>query len=173
MKFDWSSFGIEQESSVDTNAISQIEKLLSVSFPKSYLDFVTYSDKASPEISSFPYGNEAACMSEFFFFSPDVAPYTISWYSGAGKPPGLPKQMIPIARDAGGYLIALNFNTPMVALKYLIRTQLKPTSLLKILMILLICGLSKKRAEIFSLGSYRLSEIADPQRRLSPVLCGL
>jgi hypothetical protein len=98
MKFDWSSFGIEQGSSVDTNTISQVEKLLSVSFPKSYLDLVTYSDEASPEILSLPYGNELTCISEFFSFSPDVAPYTISWYSGAGKPLGLLKQMIPIAR---------------------------------------------------------------------------
>ncbi|WP_149086343.1 SMI1/KNR4 family protein [Pseudomonas prosekii] len=117
MKFDWSSFGIEQGSSVDANTISQVEKLLSVNFPKSYLDLVTYSDEASPETSSFPYGNEGTCISEFFSFSPDVAPYTISWYSGAGTPPGLPKQMIPIARDASGYLICLNFNTPSVAVE--------------------------------------------------------
>lgn len=117
MKFDWSSFGIEQGSSVNTNTISQVEKLLSVSFPNSYLELVRYSDIASPEISSFPYSNEGTCISEFFSFSPDVAPYTISWYSRAGKPPGLPKKMTPIARDADGYLICLNFNTPLVAVE--------------------------------------------------------
>lgn len=117
MKFDWITFGIKEGSSVDTNTISQVEKLLSVSFPKSYLELVRYSDVASPETSSFPYSNEGTCISEFFSFSPDVAPYTISWYSGAGKPPGLPKQMTPIARDADGYLICLNFNTPLVAVE--------------------------------------------------------
>jgi hypothetical protein len=117
MKFDWSTFGIEEGSSVDTNTISQVEKLLNVSFPKTYLDLVTYSNEASPEISSFPHGNEGTCISEFFSFSPDVAPYTISWYSAAGKPPGLLKQIIPIARDAGGYLICLNFNIPSISVE--------------------------------------------------------
>lgn len=117
MKFDWSSFGIEQGSSVDANTISQVEKLLSVTFPKSYLDLVTYSDEASPEVSSFSYDDEGTCISEFFSFSPDATPYTISWYSGAGKPPGLPNGLVPIARDAGGYLVCLNFNTPSITVE--------------------------------------------------------
>lgn len=111
MKFDWSSFGIEQGSSVDGDTIIQVQKLLGVAFPESYLDLVKYSDEASPEASSFPYGDEGTCISEFFSFSPDATPYTISWYLGAGKPPGLPNGMVPIARDAGGYLICLNFKT--------------------------------------------------------------
>ncbi|MBP5954591.1 SMI1/KNR4 family protein [Pseudomonas anatoliensis] len=117
MKIDWCSFGIEQGSSVDSNTIFQVEELLGISFPKSYLDLVTFSDKAAPEISSFSYGNEKTCISEFFSFSPDVASHTILWYSGAGKPLGIPKQMIPIARDAGGYLVCLNFNTSSVAVE--------------------------------------------------------
>jgi hypothetical protein len=117
MKFDWSSFGIEQGSSVDSTTISQVKKLLGVSFPKSYLDLVTYSDEASPEVSGFSYGNEGTCISEFFSFSPDVTPYTISWYLGAGKPPGLPKEMVPIARDADGYLVCLNFKTSSITVE--------------------------------------------------------
>lgn len=117
MKFDWSPFGIEQGSSVDSNTISQVQKLLGVSFPKSYLDLVAYSDEASPEVSAFSYGDEGTCISEFFSFSPDVTPYTISWFSGAGKPTGLPKGMVPIARDAGGYLVCLNFKTPSITVE--------------------------------------------------------
>jgi hypothetical protein len=117
MKFYWSSFGIKQGSSVDRNTISKVQKLLDVSFPKSYLDLVTYSDEASPEVSAFSYGDEGTYISEFFSFSPDVTPYTISWYSGAGKPPGLPKGMVPIARDAGGYLVCLNFKTPSITVE--------------------------------------------------------
>jgi hypothetical protein len=117
MKFDWSTFGIEQGSSVDSNTISQVEKLLGVSFPNLYLDLIKYSDEASPEISSFSYGEEGTCISEFFSFSPDATPYTVPWYLGAGKPPGLPDGMIPIARDAGSYLICLNFNTPTITVE--------------------------------------------------------
>ncbi|WP_241173212.1 SMI1/KNR4 family protein [Pseudomonas chlororaphis] len=117
MKFDWSSFGIEQGSSIDGNTVSQVQKKLGVIFPKSYLDLVTYSDEASPEVSSFSYGDEGTCISEFFSFSPDATPYTISWYSGAGKPLGLPDGMIPIARDAGGYLVCLNFKTPSISVE--------------------------------------------------------
>lgn len=117
MKFDWSSFGIEQGSSVDDDTITQVQKLLGVAFPVSYLDLVKYSDEASPEVSSFPYGNEGTCISEFFSFSPDATPYTISWYLGAGTPPGLPNGMVPIARDAGGYLVCLNFKVPSIAVE--------------------------------------------------------
>lgn len=64
MKFDWGSFGAEQDSSVDGDTITQVQnKLLGVVFPDSYLALVKYSDEASPEVSSFPYGNEASCMS--------------------------------------------------------------------------------------------------------------
>ncbi|MGE8097434.1 hypothetical protein [Pseudomonas fluorescens] len=58
MKFDWSSFGIEQNSSVDADTIAQVQKLLSVVFPESYLDLVKYSNKASPKTSSFTYSDK-------------------------------------------------------------------------------------------------------------------
>jgi hypothetical protein len=90
MKFGWSSFMVEQGSSVDGDTITQVQKkLLGVAFPESYLELVKYSDEASPEVSSFPYGNVASCISEFFSFSPDATPYTISWCVGVGRPPGL------------------------------------------------------------------------------------
>lgn len=117
MKFDWSTFGIEPDSTVDDDTISQIQKLFGVLFPRSYLDLVTYADEASPEVSSFPYGEGETCISEFFSFSPDKVPYTISWYSGPGAPPGLPKGMIPVARDAGGFLICLNFKTESISVE--------------------------------------------------------
>lgn len=93
MKFDWGSFGAEQDSSVDGDTITQVQnKLLGVVFPDSYLALVKYSDEASPEVSSFPYGNEASCISEFFSFSPDATPYTISWEVGVGRPQDFPTE---------------------------------------------------------------------------------
>ncbi|NAT25708.1 SMI1/KNR4 family protein [Pseudomonas syringae] len=112
MKFDWSSFGIEKNSVMDSNSLSKVQKSLGVNFPSAYLDLVTYSDEASPEISSFPYGETGTCISEFFSLLPNESPYTVSWYSGLGKPPNLPEGFVPIARDAGGYLICLNFKNP-------------------------------------------------------------
>ncbi len=55
MKLDWSPFGIEPNSTVNDGTISQIQKLFGMLFPQSYLALVTYADKASPEVSSFPY----------------------------------------------------------------------------------------------------------------------
>ncbi|WP_099236294.1 SMI1/KNR4 family protein [Pseudomonas sp. ICMP 460] len=117
MKYDWSSFGIDKGSSVDENKIFQLQKTLGVIFPESYLDLVTFADEASPAMSSFSYGEEETCVSEFFSFSSEVTPHTISWYIGPGRPPKLPNGMIPIARDAGGVLICLNFETTNVAVE--------------------------------------------------------
>jgi hypothetical protein len=111
MKLDWNSFGIDPRPSVDCDTIFQVQKLLGVAFPDTFLDLVTYSDNASPETSSFLYGDEETCISEFFSFSPAMTPYTITWHLGVGSPPGLPKGMVPIARDAGGYLVCLNFQS--------------------------------------------------------------
>lgn len=108
MKFDWSLFGIVQGSSIDTDTIAQTQKLLSVVFPDLYLDLVKYADEASPEISSFPYGNAGTCISEFFSFSPVLKAGTIVWHTRVA---GLPTGWVAIARDAGDCLICLNFNT--------------------------------------------------------------
>ncbi|MPQ83112.1 SMI1/KNR4 family protein [Pseudomonas sp. MAFF 730085] len=117
MKYDLSLFGIDKGSSVDESKISQLQRTLGVTFPESYLDLVTYADEASPAISSFSYGGEETCVSEFFSFSSEVTPHSICWYIGPGRPPNLPKSMIPIARDAGGVLICLNFETANVAVE--------------------------------------------------------
>ncbi|UUT19627.1 MULTISPECIES: SMI1/KNR4 family protein [Pseudomonas] len=117
MKIDWSSFGIEQSSSVTNDTISQTQKLLGVIFPSSYLDLFTYSDKSSPEISSFPYDENESCISEFFELSPDIRPYTIAWYARAGGTAGLPTGIVPIARDAGDYLVCFNFNKPSITVE--------------------------------------------------------
>ncbi|MGY2293748.1 SMI1/KNR4 family protein [Pseudomonas sp. SDO528_S397] len=117
MSVDWSSFGISQRRSLNSFEISNVEKSLGVNFPKLYLDLVAYADEASPEISSFTYGDNETCISDFFSFSAQQSPYSISWYLGLGGPPGLPKGRVPIARDAGGYLICLNFNTVSVSVE--------------------------------------------------------
>jgi len=45
---------------VDGDTITQVQKkLLGIALPESYLELVKYSDEASAEVSSFPYGNEA------------------------------------------------------------------------------------------------------------------
>ena len=116
---------------MDINTIPQVEKLLSVSSPKTHLDLITYSNEVSPEISSLPYGNEETCISEFFIFR-------LMWprtpYHGthlAGKHQSF-KKKIHIARDARGYLICLNFNTPSVAIEIFDPNSRKPNSLLTI-----------------------------------------
>lgn len=117
MKFDWSSFGIEKNSIIDSNVISKVQRSLGVTFPNTYLDLVTYCDEASPKVSSFSYGETGTCISEFFSLLPNESQYTVSWYSGKGKPPNLPKDFVPIARDAGSYLICLNFKNPSVSVE--------------------------------------------------------
>ncbi|MFJ2494564.1 SMI1/KNR4 family protein [Pseudomonas iridis] len=99
------------------NTIYQVQKLLYANFPESYLDLVIHSDSASPKTSEFSYGDEKTCISEFFQFSADVTPYTILWNLEAGSRPGLPKGMVPIARDAGGKLVYLNLNTHSIAIE--------------------------------------------------------
>lgn len=107
------------------------------------MDLVKYSDEAIPEISSFSHGEKGTCISEFFSFSPDVTPYTISWYLGAGKPPGRPQEMVPVAREAGGYLVCLNFKTSSIAVE--IRVQVKPSLLPQTLMSLYVHGVIRER----------------------------
>ncbi|MDP1977641.1 SMI1/KNR4 family protein [Undibacterium sp.] len=109
--FDWSSFGIEKKSSVDTRMVSLIQKQLDLVFPDSYIDLMKYADGASPEISSFDYEDSGTCISEFFEFSDELRPPTIMWYARPQGVSNLPERYIPIARDAGDYMICLNFNS--------------------------------------------------------------
>jgi len=110
MLVDWDAFGIRKDSKIDAGIISSVQKKLNVIFPNSYVDLIMYSNGACPEISSFEYQDDGTCISEFFEFSDEVRPYTISWYTRSNGVPNLPDGFIPIARDAGDYLICLNFN---------------------------------------------------------------
>lgn len=96
MKYNRSLFGIDQDSSIDSEKIRQVQNALDITFSHLYLDLVTYADEAAPEISSFSYEDEETCISEFFPFSSEATPYTISWYLGPGCPPKLPKGRVPI-----------------------------------------------------------------------------
>jgi len=110
MDFDWNSFGIEKRSPVATRTIFYVQEALGVEFPESYIDLLKYANEAVPEISSFPIcAQEATCVSEFFTFLPTPAPYSVLWYSRPNCIDGLPEKFLPIARDAGAYLICLNF----------------------------------------------------------------
>lgn len=110
MPINWEAFGIEKSSGVDADVVSSVQIKLGVVFPESYVDLVMYSDGASPEISSFEYQNGGTSISDFFEFSDEVTPYTTSWYARPGGVPNLPDGFIPIARDAGDWLICLDFN---------------------------------------------------------------
>ncbi|PXX33722.1 SMI1/KNR4 family protein [Undibacterium pigrum] len=108
--FDWESFGIMKKSSVDSQMVALIQGKLKVIFPESYIDLMKYSDGSCPEISSFEYQDSGTCISEFFEFSDELRPFTVMWYTRPNGVPNLPERYIPIARDAGDYLICLNFN---------------------------------------------------------------
>jgi SMI1-KNR4 cell-wall len=110
MSINWEKFGIEAGSEVDDQIVSSIQKNLGVVFPDSYVDLVKFSNCASPEISTFKYQNDETCISDFFEFSEQIKPNTISWYVRPGGFPFLSSGYIPIARDAGDFLICLNFN---------------------------------------------------------------
>lgn len=110
MKFDWDSFGIEKNSPVDHQTITLIQKQLGVILPENYIDLLKYANEAAPEISSFHFGTgQETCVSEFFAATETSEPQSVLWYSKPHKIEGLPLQSVPIARDAGGYIIYLNF----------------------------------------------------------------
>ncbi|MES2673132.1 MAG: SMI1/KNR4 family protein [Pseudomonadota bacterium] len=110
MSINWEAFGIKEGSSVDIDMVNCVQRRLGVIFPESYVDLVRYSDSACPEISSFEYGGGGTCISEFFEFSDKEKLYTVSWYGKPSVVPNLPRGFIPIARDAGGYLICIDVN---------------------------------------------------------------
>lgn len=114
--YNWDEFGIDRNSDVDDQLISRLEKAFNISFPESYLDLVRFNSEASPEVCVFSYQDGETCISEFFKFSEQVEPYTISWYLKKGIE-GMPEGIVPIARDAGDYLICLDFSEPIVGVK--------------------------------------------------------
>ncbi|WP_178125939.1 SMI1/KNR4 family protein [Pseudomonas sp. Fl5BN2] len=117
MTMDWSAWEIEPGSEVDEQIISQVQQRIGVEFPALYLDLVRYAEAATPGVGTFPHGSGYACISEFFDFSLGNEPWTLLWYASAGRVPGLAKGCLPIARDAGGLLICLDFNSPNVAVE--------------------------------------------------------
>ncbi|NMY69981.1 SMI1/KNR4 family protein [Pseudomonas sp. WS 5414] len=102
---------------MDEQLIAQVQQRLCVEFPALYLELVQYAAAAAPGIGTFPYGNGYACISEFFEFGLDNQPWSLLWYASLGRVPGLAAGCLPIARDAGGLLICLDFNSPRVAVE--------------------------------------------------------
>jgi hypothetical protein len=110
MNINWIAFGIEAGSPVSRQTVMEVEQRLGVVFPEAYLDLVFFANEASPEISTFKVGGSlSTCVSEFFSLTPSATHCSVLWYSMAGIVPGLPEKMIPIAREAGGQLICLDF----------------------------------------------------------------
>ncbi len=117
MTLDWNAWEIEPGSTVDEHLIAQVQQRLGVELPPLYLELVRYAEAATPGIGTFAYGNGYACISEFFAFSLNDAPWTLPWYASPGRVPGLAAGCLAIARDAGGLLVCLDFNSPRVAVE--------------------------------------------------------
>lgn len=117
MTTDWNAWEIEPGSAVDEQLITQVQQCLGVEFPPLYLELVQYAEAATPGIGGFAYGGGYTCISEFFEFGLSNQPWTLLWYASPGRVPGLPAGCLPIARDAGGLLICLDFNSPQVAVE--------------------------------------------------------
>lgn len=108
MTMDWKTWGIEAGSSVDEAVIALVQQHLGVNLPPLYLDLVSYADEASPEWSTFDYGGQQTCISEFFKFTAQAEPYSLLWYATGQRVARLAPGLIPIARDAGDQLVCLN-----------------------------------------------------------------
>ena len=106
---NWEQLGIESSSTCTSETIKIVEKKLNIKLPDKYKELVLFCDEAVPEVGCFDYDNGAgSCISEFFKFSDDEEQYSILWYYKCNIPE-LPKNIIPIARDAGDYLICLDY----------------------------------------------------------------
>jgi hypothetical protein len=113
---DWASYGVESKSQVTAQMIANVEAKLGVSLPSAYLDLVRYNDEAIFEIGTFEYDGGMTCISEFFKFTDDQEQYSILWYKQPDRF-DLPAELVAIARDAGDYLICLDFGAPDVPVK--------------------------------------------------------
>lgn len=113
---NWDSYGVEADSEVTDEMVMKVEAMLGVSFPKAYIDLVKFNDEAIFEIGSFEYKNTTTCISEFFKFTDKEEQYSILWYKNPNRI-DIPNNFIPIARDAGDYLICLDFNLESVPVK--------------------------------------------------------
>nr|BFD38958.1 hypothetical protein FFPRI1PSEUD_04570 [Pseudomonas sp. FFPRI_1] len=117
MTLDWNTWEIEPGSAVDEPLIAEVQQRLGVEFPPLYLELVQYADAATPGLGSFAYDGGYTCISEFFEFGLGTQPWTLLWYASPGRVPGLAAGCLPIARDAGGLLICLDFNSLGVAVE--------------------------------------------------------
>lgn len=117
MPMDWNAWEIEPGSAVDEQLIAQVQQRLGIEFPALYLELVQYANAATPGIATFAYDGGATCISEFFEFGLNDEPWSLLGYASPGRVPGLAAGCLPIARDAGGLLICLDFNSPGVAVE--------------------------------------------------------
>ena len=100
--------GLVNESPVSDATIRQVESILGLELPSAYREFVLFCDEASPEVGTFRFGDDETCISEFFRFSSDPKdPVGILSYYGSIDS-GIPENVVPIARDAGDYLVCLD-----------------------------------------------------------------
>lgn len=117
-KSNWVNMGIVENPGVSDEEVAKLETMLGAKFPSLYIDLIKFSKAPSPEAASFEYDDAGTAISEFFEFSSEIHPYTIAWYARANAIDGLPNKIIPIARDAGDYLVCFDFNeaTPCVVI---------------------------------------------------------
>ena len=98
--------GIEQRSSVTREMIERVEERLGCQFPDAYKKLVLYAQEPVPEVSVFTYEGGESCVSEFLQFTDDESE-TFGILNHKPTAMGLPGNTIPIARDAGDFLICL------------------------------------------------------------------
>jgi len=105
---DLSELGIEQASAVNDHVIEVVQQQLGVRLPKEYLAFVRYNDEAQPATSAIEFGGEKTVIDSFFKFTDAKRePYGVLAYFGIH---GLPKTIVPFARDPGDAFFCMDFN---------------------------------------------------------------
>ncbi|WP_145250226.1 hypothetical protein [Pseudomonas sp. SJZ131] len=88
MKFELSSLGVEQGPSVDGDTITQVQKIyLALLFQSHTWSWSNIPMRHLQKYRHFRMGTKL--VREFFWFSPDATPYTISGYFVLGRPPRL------------------------------------------------------------------------------------
>ena len=105
---DMSELGIEQTSAVDDRVVEAVQRQLGVRLPEEFIIFVRYNDEAQPLLSAVEFGGEKTVIDSFFKFTDDKNEgYGILSYSGI---PGLPKKVVPFARDPGDGFFCIDMN---------------------------------------------------------------
>lgn len=103
---DLHELGIHRSSGVSSGMIENVERRLGVRLPTNYREFVSFNDEAQPTVGVFSFGDDETCVSEFLKFSDrqDELNGILRYASAANVPSGI----VPIARDAGDYLICID-----------------------------------------------------------------